>query len=237
MQLSNIEYRAARPRTAPCWVRPLLVLAMLTMGASSGFGAMLYDINSSGSGSPFAGFNGNWGLRFSLTQTITVGSLGLWDEGSDGLAGAHSVGVFTLGGSLLGSATVDNSSKVVASASTAGRWLFSDVASPFDLTAGSYVLGFYNQSGATDPFRGNSATTFMSGASWEAARARSGAGAFAMPDAVSGGINQGWLGPNLQTASPSSVPEPSTWSLMVLAGAACAWRARSVRKAQRSARS
>ncbi|MGJ5813331.1 PEP-CTERM sorting domain-containing protein [Paludibaculum fermentans] len=235
--MSNIKYRAARLRVTTAWSRPLLVLAVLAMGAAPGFGAMLYDINSSGSGSSFAGFSGNWGLRFSLTQSIKVGSLGLWDEGANGLAGAHSVGVFTLGGTLLGSATVDNSSQVVSSAATAGRWLFTNVASPFDLAAGSYVLGYYNQAAAMDAFRGNSATTFMSGAGWEGARARAGAVSFFMPDATSGGINQGWFGPNLMTASPAAVPEPATWSLMLLAGAlGGAWRARFRRKDQISAR-
>ena len=212
-------------------VRVFAVLLVMVCAAPASSGALLYDISGRSSGSAFAGFGGNWGLRFTLSQSTTVASFGLWDEGSDGLAGAHSVGVFTTGGSLLGSAIVNNSSIVVPSAASVGRWLFTDLGSTFNLSEGTYVLGLFDQAVGNDPFRGNAATTFMAGASYNEARARSGAPSFAMPDGVSG-VNQGWFGPNLSTTAlaSSTVPEPSSGAMLLLAAIAChSWCRRPVR--------
>lgn len=170
---------------------------------------MLYDITAGSGGSAFTGFNGNWGFAFSVDSTTTVGSLGLWDEGSNGFVGAHTVGIFDSGGGSITSAVVDNTSIVVASTNANGRWLFTDLTTTITLNPGSYTLGFFNPSGGTDPFRGGGITTsYMAGASFETGKARSGAASFAYPDAnsPSGG---GWVGPNFATGA-MAVPEPTS---------------------------
>ena len=173
------------------------VLALCAAATSSA--ALLYDIPSTSSGSPYAGYAGNWGFNFTLTTATTFSSIGLWDEGGDGLAGSHQVGIFANGTTLITSATVSNSSNVVSSTSTNGRWLFTDI-TPVTLQPGTYTLGFFNPSSGNDTFRGGVTASFLSGASFATGKARSGATSFAWPDAnsASGG---GWYGPNLSTTS------------------------------------
>lgn len=195
-------------------------------GAVSGQAALLYDINPAAGGGSFGGFNGNWGFNFSLASATTFDAVGLWDEGSNGLAGPHQVGIFnSSGGSALASGTVDNSSIVVASANANGRWLFTAI-SPITLNAGTYTLGFFNPSSGVDDFRGNATGDFMSGASFGGAKARSGAASFAWPDANSP-ISGGWFGPNLRTGQAAAgVPEPGSCWLLGLGLAIAGWRVR-----------
>jgi hypothetical protein len=61
----------------------LAVAACVTLGSLAALPinaqTLLYDISPSAGGSAFSGFTGNWGFNFSITQSILVGSLGLWD--------------------------------------------------------------------------------------------------------------------------------------------------------------
>src|SRR5438552_3149843 len=58
------------------------------------------------------------GYLFRVTSSITVSGLGLWDEGGNGLAQNHDVGLWNSNGSiLLASTTITNASTPVASAS------------------------------------------------------------------------------------------------------------------------
>ncbi len=182
----------------------ILGAALLTTGSAPA-ATLLYDFTAGSGGSAFAGFGGNWGFNFTITSPTIVGSFGLWDEGANGLAAAHQVGVFNSGGgSAISSAIVDNTSYVVPSANAAGQWLFTDLAVPITLNPGTYTLGFFNPGGA-DPFRGGGVTTsYMAGASYVIGKARSGAAAFAWPDANSG-AGGGWAGPNFGVG----VPEPA----------------------------
>ena len=200
------------------FVTRVAATAALLVGVSaSASAALLYDINAVSPGSPFAGFPGNWGFQFLTTSTVNVASLGLWDQGSDGLSAPHSVGIFHEG-TLLTSTTVSNGSTVVSSANVDGRWLFTDLMSPYTLPAGNYVLGFFNAADFTDDFRGYDSVTFMSGATFSNALARSGATSFAAPDYNSG--LSGWFGPNLQT---TAVPEPGVTAMMVFGAVSANW--------------
>ena len=80
------------------------------------------------------------GWKFNVLNTVTVGGLGFWDQGSDGLAVSHLVRLWTDAGVLLASTTIDNTSTPVASVIAAGRWLFNDIVA-LVLTPGSYVVG------------------------------------------------------------------------------------------------
>ncbi|WP_395138252.1 PEP-CTERM sorting domain-containing protein [Armatimonas sp.] len=194
----------------------LTVVALTTNTAQAQ--TLLYDITAGGGGSSFGGFGGNWGFNFTTTSTINVGSLGLWDESSNGLIGPHQVGIFSSGGgAALVSATVDNSSTVVSSANASGRWLFTSLGSSFSLPAGAYTLGFFNPASGLDDFRGGATTAVMAGASLLGGKARSGAPAFAWPDAASSANS--WYGPNLMTGtSGGAAPEPGTLVFLALGG-------------------
>nr|WP_309691714.1 PEP-CTERM sorting domain-containing protein [Armatimonas sp.] len=193
----------------------LTVVALTTNTAQAQ--TLLYDITAGGGGSAFGGFGGNWGFNFTTTSTINVGSLGLWDEASNGLVVSHQVGIFNSGGgAALVSTIVDNTSTVVSSANANGRWLFTSLGSSFSLPAGSYTLGYFDLNGV-DAFRGGATTAVMAGASLGIGKARSGAPSFAWPDANSS--PNSWYGPNLMTGtSGGAAPEPGTLAFLALGG-------------------
>jgi hypothetical protein len=95
---------------------------------------------SSGVGSAAAGRNGTVGWSFTLLTPMTVDGLGVWDENGNRLDDPQTVGLWTSGGTLLSSATVNKSITPTPSSSSAGQWLFTSV-TPFVLDPGDYVLG------------------------------------------------------------------------------------------------
>lgn len=81
------------------------------------------------------------GFEFTVSSPITITGLGFWDEGSDGLAVSHEVGLWNADGStLLTSTTVSNADFPEPSSSPDGVWLLRSVA-PLDLQPGNYVVG------------------------------------------------------------------------------------------------
>ena len=111
------------------------------------------------------------GWQFHVTGSITISALGLWDEGSQPLAISHQVGLWTLGDTLLATATVDNTSTPVASASPDGRWLFTTI-TPIALAPGDYVLGavWGDPLIGADFFRVNTNAPVTSGVTFSGAR-------------------------------------------------------------------
>jgi hypothetical protein len=184
----------------------------------------------------FAGLTLGW--AFTPNQTIKVTSLGIWDEGGDGLKspGADEVGLWKSDGTLLAETLVDNSATPQASSSTDGRWLFADVA-PLLLQPGdTYILGVYyggpllcirGSCGVIngDGFRYNVNASISPDLNFVEARYTTyspPAGSsnpsdfhIAFPDAGDSTVGASWFGPNiLFETAPAPVPEPS--SLIVL---------------------
>jgi hypothetical protein len=94
-----------------------------------------------------------FGWEFRTTVSLTIDGLGYWDEGGNGPAYAHQVGLWTGdGSSLLASTTITGASTPVPSTSTDGRWLFNDI-SPLLIPSGTYVLGALYQTSSTDEIR------------------------------------------------------------------------------------
>jgi hypothetical protein len=85
------------------------------------------------------------GWAFTLTSSITVDGLGVWDSGSNGLGRSIQAGLWTGTGTLLASTTVTDGSTPVASASASGRWLFNNIPA-LKLDPGNYLIGsiFFN---------------------------------------------------------------------------------------------
>jgi len=126
----------------------LLVAGLLSPQARA---ALVLDLNTGGTVET-CGACGNtngdtFGWAFRVNDPITIDGLGVWDAGADGLgvAGAP-LGLWTLAGVLLASATATDGSTPVASASADGLWLFEDIAQ-LTLAPGSYVIGsvFFSQ--------------------------------------------------------------------------------------------
>ncbi len=150
------------------------------------------------------------GWSFTTSKTITVSSLGWFDEGSNGLNASHQVGIWTTGGALLMSATV-------ASGTTepilSGFRLDSTITGAPLLTPGTYVIG--GVSTANDFVRLNtSSLTLAPEITYVAARTGSGS-AFTFPSTTSSGF-KGIFGPSFTFAAPT--PAPSS-ALVILLGA------------------
>lgn len=85
------------------------------------------------------------GWAFSTSGALSVTALGYLDAGRNGLNGPHDVGIFTSGGALLVHAVVPSGN----AGTLVGDYRFISIA-PFNLAAGSYVIGGHNLGNATD---------------------------------------------------------------------------------------
>jgi hypothetical protein len=153
-----------------------------------------------------------YGWIFSVNTPITVTSLGVYDENSDGLSISHDVGIYRQSDQLLlGSTTVPSG--------TAGTLLdtfrFESV-SPFSLATGTYVIVMTMPQGTSD-LQVADATTFTTASEITYINSAFDSGsALAFPNpAFNGAFAPGMFGPNF-TFSDSSVPEPSTYSALGL---------------------
>jgi hypothetical protein len=177
------------------------------------------------------GANATAGFSFSVTTATTISGLGLFDVGSDGLINSHQIGLWSSGGTLLASATVDNSSSVVASTSSLGDWRETGITS-LTLDPGSYVIGasFLDVSQNTEDAAVFSATgtTSLSGISYGTTVI--GFSDFAFPDFNENGVDAGAFGPMAFT-DVQSAPEPGSLGLSLCALGFCglAFRSRNAK--------
>lgn len=86
------------------------------------------------------------GWAFSVSTTISIDGLGVWDEAANGFgSNPVDIGLWVDGGPLLATATVTSDSALVDSVSNDGAWRFADIMA-VTLTPGLYVIGsvFYD---------------------------------------------------------------------------------------------
>lgn len=117
------------------------ILAALALAVSSVCHAGPLAIDFSDGTNHFPISFANFGWTFNVKAPVAVTALGMFDFQGDGLVDRHQVGLWDGNGTLLASATVFNSSTVVASAAGGlGHWLFEDI-TPVVLAAGTYTVG------------------------------------------------------------------------------------------------
>ena len=184
----------------------------------------LLDITGGEADPVTEGGNATEGFAFDVASSTVISGLGIFDAGSNGLINAHEVGLWTSTGTLLTSATVDNSANVVASASSLGDWLETPI-TPLALTPGSYVLGAYflnidNSSedrgvlfATASPISGITYTDWKFGSS----------PTFGFPVADAGGSasSAGLFGPMAFVSDANPTPEPGSFSLGLFAVGFC----------------
>lgn len=195
------------------WVSCLSIALALALPAKS---QLLLEI-SAGEIEGFDLAAGNYGWEFEVTAPIQVGGLALWDEGQDGFSEAHTVGLWTITGSLLASTTFTSG----LSASLMGEFRTQDIP-VLTLGPGRYRVG------GTDSRGGDAmgANTALNGAVTLGPDAFFVAGAFNLNGALSFPETPtevlGFFGPNIVLAPPApvAVPEPSAFGLMGVAALA-----------------
>jgi hypothetical protein len=147
------QLRISSHLTIYSWL--LAVLFAFVQMASATNSPLVLDLTGGGFATePLSNAVAGW--EFHLSSPLTIGAVGLWDEGDLPLSIAHDVGLWMSDGTSVLVATVDNSSFAVASASPDGQWLFTPIA-PITLQPGDYVLAavWGGPVGGADPFRLN----------------------------------------------------------------------------------
>jgi len=171
------------------------------------------------SGSAIVNDNVSCTFGYSLTlggSDASVTQLGVWDQGNDGLAEAHSVGLWTSTGTLLASAIVPSGT----SASLYNGFRYMNIA-PLNLSAGTtYVLGIYDNALNTDEITFQQTVTLGSDIASIGAPLLLDGADLAFPTTSIGGNAEGFFGPNAML-SVSAVPEPSTLALAAMGGLGC----------------
>jgi hypothetical protein len=180
--------------------------------------------------------NSNYGWSFTVTSSITIDGLGLWDVASNGLIEPHEVGLWLTStpipeGVLVASATVSNEQSVaVGSMSTSGRWLFRSVPA-VTLNPGTYTVGALYSSGAPgsyDSFVSDAFTIVTApGVQYDNPREIHNTPNLARPTIIGLNEHQGFFGPNFRVVVPE--PSGSAFFLIATAGLLLCGRARTGR--------
>jgi DNA-binding beta-propeller fold protein YncE len=145
------------------------------------------------------------GYEFTVSQTVTVDSLGFYDEGNDGLVTAHDVGIFDLCGTLRASGTV----AVGTGSPLNGGYRYVSI-TPVVLAAGTYRIGavVFN-GGSNDRFLHAVATVATDSiVTYVRGKINNGVASLQFPtlDATATGLQEkGCFGPNF-TFTPGGTP-------------------------------
>ena len=151
------------------------------------------------------------GWEFQVTEPISVTQLGFVDQGADGLAAAHPVGLFQptgpITGNLLASVTIDNDDPLT------GTTRYESLASPVALTPGvTYVIGAYVSPTNTDNWLSSPSSVSRDPIiRYGGAHFGGSSSGLSYPYSLNA-TNSGRYGPNFQFV----VPEPAGLGLMLL---------------------
>ena len=168
------------------------------------------------------------GFGFEVKSTITVTSLGIYDLGADGLINDHNVGLWGLGGTFLGSATIPDGT----GATLEQGFRYVTLTTPITLEPGTYAVGAwyvaenytssnstedtYLIDGSSNGLGGPLTWNVASEIAWIDSRWKEGPN-LTFP---SNWLSSAFVGPNFQFETAgggsgnTSVPEPSTLLLL-----------------------
>lgn len=189
----------------------LLVAGMIAQPARA---ALILDLQTGGSPTSCGGCGTGqtFGWGFTLSNAITVDGIGFWDSAANGLGVNVQAGLWTSTGTLLGSATITNTSATVASTSANGAWLFESFG-PITLGVGDYLLGGVFTPSLPVAQVGAPFVTIPEVSNVHGVQSAGAGSGFAAPLANFG---PPIFGPTLRIAA-ANVPEPSSIALIGLA--------------------
>jgi len=223
MLAKNLQLHPMRTNSISGLNRTLALFALLltlTATARAQLTLLTGGHSASGPGGPYT-----LGTLFTVgAQPITISQLGVFDQGTNGLATSHDVGIWTSGGTLLGQATVPSGT----SATLIGEFRYTTLSGPLVLTAGqSYVIGAVFQATGDAAFFSDGTSTFSTAATGYSGRYVS-TTSLAFPTAT--GPSSAFYSANAVYVV-GAVPEPSTYALGfgVVALGLAAYRRRSHR--------
>lgn len=101
-------------------------------------------VNFTPTGFASSGDARTWGWAFSTSRTLYVDAIGFFDNGSNGLAQSHEVGLWDVSGTLLASAVIGNSNVLQ------DKFRYSTLSSILVLAPGTYTLAGFNPTGGGD---------------------------------------------------------------------------------------
>jgi hypothetical protein len=167
--------------------------------------------NISGGTSFFAGEDATAGYVFTLSTPIFVTSLGVFDQGTNGLNALYHVFILTSDG-------IQQMATAVIPAGTGTTLIngFRYVSiAPVLVPAGTYVIFTMYVDSPSDPIIAEAAITSASGVSYGGSTSDVG---FTFPTGNFFGLPNGYFGPNFQFTTAVPTPDSgSTWALLLLA--------------------
>ena len=152
--------------------------------------------------------NSTIGWEFTISEPINVTSLGVWDEGGNGLADDHQVGIWhSSGGGPLVSTTVTSADPLT------NGFRYRSV-SPFTLQPGSYVIGSFMPNG-NDLSIDDAQYTTQFPVTYTTNL--NGPGGFTIPINAWQGYDGAHFGPNFQfvLATATAVPSLNEWGMII----------------------
>lgn len=214
------------------------ISVLITSNAADATAAMALDISGGSTFTERSNYTLGW--DFTTDRELLVTALGVWDEGANGLADDHRIGLWRVrafgNNRLFAETTVTAASTPIASGSSAGQWVFQTLDTPVLIQPGTYVLGAHYPTTA-DKLREFSARTTATGIKFGKARFPSGQGFRFLNGTSNYSAN---FGPNMLFIDPaevvpvSAVPVPPTIALfggVGLVGLCCLrWRKSAVAK-------
>lgn len=177
---------------------------------SVGYAAPVIDLITPGgeySGAPFS-----LGFEFSTDTAQAIDALGVYDNLGDGLTNAAQIGLWSMNGTLLTSATIG-----AGTGTLNGLFRYVSI-SPFALTPGTrYIVGAYSRDFASSLGTSQGGTGNINPLVTIFKDRYTEGSSLSFPSFTDNHTGGAWLGANFNLVSiASAVPEPSSWAMMII---------------------
>ena len=208
MNMKNETPLVTVPSRSSLRLAPVLVIAALMAVCPTLMRADTIALSFTGGSLGNAGQDLTFGYAFTLSSSVLVTQLGLWDQGNDGLNTSHDVTIWTSTGTQEAQVTIPSGT----GATLTNGFRYVSISSVL-LPAGSYTIaGFYSANSDLFAFSASTITP-ASGVTYNGSKSE---GGFAFPTGDIFSEPNSYFGPNFQF----TVPTPDAGSTVSLLGCA-----------------